>query len=81
MHRRVRSEIPSGSFGSWKAFDPSLRRNEKLMWSPLPPRSPSGLPRNVASLPCRSQISRTSSLNRKASSAAWTASSYRMLTS
>ena len=51
MHFRVRSERPSGSFGSWNAFDPSCRRNEKFTCRPLPPRSPSGRPRNVAIFP------------------------------
>ncbi len=80
-HRRVSSDRPSGSFGSWNAFDPSLCRKEKFTCNPLPPRSPSGRPRKVASFPWRSQISRTRSLNRNASSAAGIASAYLMFTS
>ena len=75
MHRRARSERPSGSFGSWNALEPSSRRKLKFTCMPLPPRSFSGRPMNVASLPWRSAISRISSRNTNASSAAVIASS------
>ena len=74
MHRRARSDNPSGSFGSWKAFEPSARRKLKFTCMPLPPRSFRGRPMNVASLPWRSAISRISSRNTNASSAAGIAS-------
>ena len=42
-HRRARGVSPSGSAGSYRAFEPSsARRKLTLRWSPLPPRSANG---------------------------------------
>ena len=68
------SDRPSSPSGSSNSASPSSDQVEKWMWKPEPPSSLNGLAMKVASWPCIRASSWTAVLNRKARSAASSAS-------